>query len=220
MDPELTCSLPAYQTASGATDMISHVLERYFTNTEDVGLTDRICEALIKTIIEAVKRALADPMDYGARADLMWAGMLAQNDSCGVGRVQDWGCHQMEHELSAFYECAHGAGLAVIIPAWMKYTMHHSVSRYAQFAVRVFGCEMNFADPEATAREGIERLTAFFKEIGMPTSFAEIGAKAEDIPAMVAHRSEKPNGFPFGGFVKMMPEDMEAVYKLAAEQKV
>ena len=102
----------------------------------------------------------------------------------------------------------------------MKYTMHHSVSRYAQFAVRVFGCEMNFADPEATAREGIERLTAFFKEIGMPTSFAEIGAKAEDIPAMVAHRSEKPNGFPFGGFVKMMPEDMEAVYKLAAEQKV
>ena len=220
MDPELTCSLPAYQTASGATDMISHVLERYFTNTEDVGLTDRICEALIKTIMEAVKRALADPMDYGARADLMWAGMLAQNDSCGVGRVQDWGCHQMEHELSAFYECAHGAGLAVIIPAWMKYTMHHSVSRYAQFAVRVFGCEMNFADPEATAREGIERLTAFFKEIAMPTSFAEIGAKAEDIPAMVAHRSEKPNGFPFGGFVKMMPEDMEAVYKLAAEQKV
>lgn len=165
MDPELTCSLPAYQTASGATDMISHVLERYFTNTEDVGLTDRICEALIKTIMEAVKRALADPMDYGARADLMWAGMLAQNDSCGVGRVQDWGCHQMEHELSAFYECAHGAGLAGHHSCVDEVYHASRVSRYAQFAVRVFGCEMNFADPEATAREGIERLTAFFKEI-------------------------------------------------------
>ena len=102
----------------------------------------------------------------------MWAGMLAQNDSCGVGRAQDWGCHQMEYELSAFYECAHGAGLAVVTPAWMKYTMKHNITRYAQFAVRVFGCEMNFADPEFTARQGTEMLTAFFRSIGMPTSFA------------------------------------------------
>lgn len=218
MDPSLTCSLPAYQTASGATDMISHILERYFTNTTNVGLTDRMCEALLKTIMEAAQKALEDPDDYNARADLMWAGMLAQNDSCGVGRIQDWGCHQMEHELSAFYDCAHGAGLAVIIPAWMKYTMKHDVARYAQFAVRVFGCEMNFEDPEYTAKQGIVKLIEFFRSIGMPTSFAQIGARAEDIPDMVAHRAEKPNGFPFGGFVKFMPEDMEAVYQLAAEE--
>lgn len=216
LNPRYTCSLPAYQTASGAVDMMAHILERYFTNTPDVALTDRLCEALLRTIVDAAPKSLECPDDYAARADLMWAGMLAHNNSCGVGRVQDWASHQMEHELSAFYDCAHGAGLAVVLPAWLEFVLPHDPMRLAQFAVRVFGCEMDFAAPEQTAREGIRRLCLFFHSLGMPITFEEIGAKAEDIPAMVAHRAEKPNGFPFGGFVKIGPEEMTAILALAA----
>ena len=217
LDPRLTCSLPAYQTASGAVDMLAHIMERYFTNTTDVALTDRLCEALLKTVLDAAPKAIADPADYAARADLMWAGMLAHNNTCGVGREQDWASHQIEHELSAFYDCAHGAGLAVVLPAWLTYVLPHNPTRLAQFAVRVFGCEMNFEHPEDTARQGIERLRQFFRSLGMPTTLEEIGAKAEDIPAMVAHRAEKPAGFPFGGFVKIQPADMEAILRLTME---
>ena len=216
LDPRLTCSLPAYQTACGAVDMMAHIMERYFTNTPDVALTDRLCEALLKTVLDAAPKAIADPDDYAARADLMWTGMLAHNNSCGVGRDQDWASHQMEHELSAFYDCAHGAGLAVVLPAWLEYVLPHDPVRLAQFAVRVFGCEMDFAHPELTARAGIEKLCLFFHSLGMPITFEELGAKARDIPDMVAHRAEKPGGFPFGGFVKIQPADMEAILRLAA----
>jgi alcohol dehydrogenase YqhD (iron-dependent ADH family) len=215
LDPRFTCSLPPYQTASGATDMLAHICERYFTNTADVEVTDRLCEALMKTIVSAVPKALIDPGDYAARADLMWAGMLAHNNSCGVGRVQDWASHQIEHELSAFYDCAHGAGLAVVMPAWMEYVLSHDVNRFAQFAVRVWGCDMDFAHPGITAREGISRFRAFLKSIGMPSTLSEVGANAADIPAMAAHRAEKPNGFPFGNFVKIGQEEMTAILHLA-----
>lgn len=217
LNPRYTRSLPAYQTASGAVDMLAHICERYFTNTSDVALTDRLCEALMKTVLDAAPKALKDPCDEAARADLMWTGMLAHNNSCGVGRVQDWASHQIEHELSAFYDCAHGAGLAVILPAWMDFVLPGHVDRFAQFAVRVFGCEMNFSAPETTAREGVARLRGFFRSLGMPTSFAELGASPEDIPAMVAHRAEKPNGFPFGGFEKIGPDEMTAILRLAAQ---
>ena len=214
MNPRFACSLPRYQIASGAADMIAHILERYFSNTPDVGLTDRLAEALVKTVIAAAPRAVADPDDYAAQADLMWAGMLAHNNTCGVGRVQDWASHQIEHELSAFYDCAHGAGLAVVMPAWMEYVMGHDVMRFARFAVEIFGCEMDFANPERTAREGIARFKEFLRSIDMPVTFAEVGGKAEDIPAMVEHRKEKPNGFPFGGFVKIGPKEMEDILHL------
>lgn len=216
LNPRFTCSLPPYQTASGAVDMFAHIVERYFTNTTDVEVTDRLCEALFKTILAAAPRALRDGGDYAARADLMWAGMLAHNDSCGVGRAQDWASHQIEHELSAFYDCAHGAGLAVIQPAWMEYVMAHDVARFAQFAVRVFDCDMDFAHPEETAREGIRRLREFFRSMGMPLTLEELGAREEDIPAMVAHRGEKPGGFPFGGFVPIGRQEMEDILRLSA----
>ena len=217
LNPRFTCSLPAYQLASGAVDMMAHICERYFTNTPDVGLTDRLCEALLKTIVEAALKAIAQPEDYASHADLMWAGMLAHNNSCGVGRVQDWASHQMEHELSAFYDCAHGAGLAVVMPAWMEYVCDHDMLRFARFAVNVFGCEMDFAQPENTVREGIARLRSFFRSIGMPTTLQEVGGKAEDIPAMAAHRAEKPGGFPFGGFVKIGPQEMQAILLRTAQ---
>ena len=216
LDPRLTCSLPPYQTASGAVDMMAHIMERYFSPTPDVKLTDRLCEALMKTIVEAAPRAITEPEDYVSHADLMWAGMLAHNNSCGVGRVQDWASHQIAHELSAFYDCAHGASLAVVMPAWMEYVMDRDVMRFARFAVEVFGCEMDYAYPQRTAKAGIARLRDFFRTLGMPLTLQDVGGKAEDIPAMVAHRAEKPNGFPFGGFVKIGPEEMEAVLRLTA----
>ena len=121
MNPELTCTLPPYQTASGATDIMAHVFERYFTNTTEVEITDRLCEAVLMTMIKETPRVIADPNNYDARANIMWAGMVAHNNIVGVGREQDWNSHGIEHELSALYDCAHGAGLAVIMPAWMPF---------------------------------------------------------------------------------------------------
>ena len=170
---------------------------------------------LLKTVLEAAPKALADPQAYAPRADLMWAGMLAHNELCGAGRAQDWASHQIEHELSALYDCAHGAGLAVILPAWMEFVAEHDIPRFVRFAVNVMGCERNDAHPEVTAREGIARLRDFFRSLGMPVTLEEIGAKAEDIPAMIDHRSKKPESFPFGGFVKIGPSEMEAILRLA-----
>ena len=124
----------------------------------------------------------------------------------------------MGHELSAFYDCAHGTSLAIMMPAWMEYVMSHDVMRFARFAVNVMGCEMDCSNPEHTAREGIAKLRAIWSSWGLPTSFAEINAKAEDIPAMVAHRAERPNGFPFGNFVKIGPDEMTAVMQIAANR--
>ena len=217
LNPELTTTLPPYQTSCGATDMFAHVLERYFTNTKDVEITDRICEAIMLTIINETPKALADPTDYQARANIMWAGMVAHNDICGVGREQDWATHTLEHELSALYDVAHGAGLAVMFPAWMKYNMKQDVNRFAQFAVRVFGCEMDFQNPERTAKEGIAKFEQFLLSIGMPIRFKELGAKAEDIPTLI--EMLKMNDRAIGNFVKLSREDVEAIYKLAADVK-
>ena len=216
MNPRYTCTLPPYQTACGAVDIFAHICERYFSPTPDTALTDRLCEALMKTVIDAAPRALEHPADYGARADLMWAGMLAHNNLCGVGRRQDWASHQIEHELSAFYDCAHGAGLAVVLPAWMSYVMPQDPARFVRFAVEVFGCEVDPLDCERTAREGIRRLKSFFRLLGMPTTLSELGARTEDIPAMVLHRAEK--GFPFGGFASIGPAEMADILLAAAEE--
>ena len=215
MNPLFSCSLPPYQIASGAVDMMAHIFERYFTHTPDVELTDRLCEALLKTILSAAPKALANPDDDAAQADLMWAGMLAHNDSCGTGRVQDWASHQIEHELSAFYDCAHGAGLAVVLPAWMTFVMNQDITRFVRFAVNVMDCEPNEAHPEETAREGIARLKEFFRRLNMPVTLEEIGADPAEIPAMVAHRAARPGGFPFGNFLKIGPAEMEAILNLA-----
>lgn len=213
LNPALTCTLPAYQTACGATDMMAHVMERYFTNTQNVEITDRLCEGVLLTVIKEAPKALANPDDYEARANIMWAGMVAHNDICGVGREQDWSSHQIEHELSALYDVAHGAGLAVIFPAWMKFVMHHNTTRFAQFAVRVWGCEMDFQQPENTARQGILKMEQFFKSIGMPIRFNELGAKAEDISTIV--KTMGLGTSTIGSFVKLNEKDVESIYKLA-----
>ena len=121
MNPELTMSLPMYQTACGITDMFAHLCERYFSPTRDVTLSDNLCEAVMRTVVEEGTKVMVNPSDYQARANIMWSGTLAHNDICGTRRVQDWASHGIEHELSALYDCAHGAGLAVVMPAWMTF---------------------------------------------------------------------------------------------------
>ncbi|HBY72349.1 MAG TPA: NADH-dependent alcohol dehydrogenase [Lachnospiraceae bacterium] len=214
LDPALTQTLPAYQTAAGATDIMAHVFERYFTNTKEVEITDRLCEAVLLTMVKEVPRVIVDPNNYEARANIMWAGMVAHNNLVGVGRSQDWASHGIEHELSALYDVAHGAGLAVIFPAWMTYVYKHNVNRFAQIAVRVWGCQMNFENPEVTAQEGIDRLKQFLTSIGMPINFRELGAKEEDIPAMVAKLGLGENGT-MGSFVPLTSKDVEQIYRLA-----
>ena len=214
LNPEFTCTLPAYQTACGITDIMMHVCERYFTNTTDVEFTDRLCEAVLKAMIEEAPKVMNNLNDYQARANIMWAGMIAHNNIVGVGREQDWASHEIEHELSALYDCAHGAGLAVIAPAWMKFVYKHDVNRFAQFAVRVWGCDMNFANPEITALEGISRFENFLRSIGMPVTFAELGAKEEDIPAMVRQLCKHENER-VGNFVEIGAKEAEAIFRLA-----
>ena len=218
LDPQLTCTLPAYQTACGATDIMAHVFERYFTNTKEVEITDRLCEAVLMTMIKETPRVIADPSDYDARANIMWAGMVAHNNIVGVGREQDWNSHGIEHELSALYDCAHGAGLAVIMPAWMEFVYKHDVMRFAQAAVRIWGCHMDFENPENTAREGIIRFRRFLSSIGMPLTFAELGAKPEDIPALVDKFGIGDGKT--GGFVKLTAEDIAAIYRIAVSPEL
>lgn len=215
LNPALTQTLPAYQTACGITDIMAHLYERYLTNTTEVEVTDRMIEALLLTMIHEGPRVIADPDNYQARANIMWAGMMAHNNSCGVGRTQDWTSHDIEHELSALYDCAHGAGLAVVMPAVFTYNMNHDVMRFAQVAVRVWGCQMDFAHPENTAREGIEALRKFLISIGMPKNFAELGAGEEDIEKL-AHTACYGNGGNgvMGGFVPLHQQDVEAIYRL------
>ena len=215
LNPELTQTLPAFQTAAGATDIMAHLYERYLTNTKEVEVTDRLIEALLLTMKHEAPRVIADPNNYEARANIMWAGMMAHNNSCGVGRSQDWNSHGIEHELSALYDCAHGAGLAVTMPAVFRYVMKHNVMRFAQVAVRVWGCQMDFANPEATALAGIDAFQAFLKAIGMPTNFAELGAKEEDIPKLVdvLCHGDGRNGS-ISGFVTLNEEDCEKIYRM------
>ena len=214
LNPALMFTLPAYQTACGATDIMAHVFERYFTTTPEVEVTDRLCEAILLTMIKETPRVIEDPCNYDARANIMWAGTVAHNDIVGVGRTQDWNSHGIEHELSGRYDCAHGAGLAVVMPAWMEYVMDTDVMRFAQVAVRVWGCEMDYAHPENTARAGIRAFRTFLHNIGMPINFAELGAKEEDIPLLV-----EKLGIGDGvrnGFRPLNAEDVTRIYQIAA----
>ncbi|MBO6214358.1 MAG: iron-containing alcohol dehydrogenase [Lachnospiraceae bacterium] len=215
LNPALTQTLPAYQTAAGITDIMAHLHERYLTNTKEVEVTDRLIEGLLLTMIHEGPRVIEDPDNYEARANIMWAGMMAHNNSCGVGRSQDWNSHDIEHELSALYDCAHGAGLAVTMPAVFKYVYKHDVMRFAKLATRVWGCQMDFDNPERTALEGIEALKNFLKGIGMPLTFGELGAKEEDIPALVkalCYGNGRPGSI--SGFVTLNEEDCTNIYKM------
>jgi len=213
LNPELTFTLPTYQIACGITDMLAHVMERYFTNTKNVDLTDKLCEAIMRSIILNGPKAISNPSDYDAQAEVMWCGTLAHNNLVGTGRESDWASHRLEHELSAIYDIAHGAGLAIVFPAWMKHVYKHDVTRFAQYANKVFGVEYDFWNPEATALEGIARLERFLEGIGMPIRIPQDLENIEgNIPVMAKKACEIDQP---GVFVKLNTEEIEKVYRKA-----
>lgn len=214
LNPALTQTLPPYQTAAGITDMIAHILERYFTNTKNVEVTDELCEALMRTAILEAPKVMADPNDYDARANMMWTGTLAHNNLCGVGREQDWASHHLEHELSGLYDVTHGAGLAVIFPAWMEYTLQNDPQRAARFANRVFGIPINSENPAQTGKAGIDAFRAFLKSIGMPLNFEQLGAKEADIPKLLDMLEIDKHTE--GKYVVLNREDCKNIYEIAA----
>ncbi|MGI6201008.1 MAG: iron-containing alcohol dehydrogenase [Christensenellales bacterium] len=211
LNPVLTYTLPAYQTACGAADIMAHVMERYFTNEPHVDLTDRLCEAVLTSMIHNVPLALAHPEDYDARAEIMWAATLAHNDLLSCGRVGDWASHQIEHELSALYDVAHGAGLAVVFPAWMRYVYRHNVALFAKFASRVFGVPYDFDNPERTALAGIDALRSFFAAIGLPVTLSELGVGDDRLREMAQKVKKGPDGYT-GQFVKLTSQDVYQIY--------
>jgi alcohol dehydrogenase YqhD (iron-dependent ADH family) len=216
LDPEYTYSLPPYQTACGISDMLVHVMERYFTRELHVELTDRLCEGVMKTIINNAPIVLAEPKNYDARSEIMWAGAVAHNNSLNTGRIGDWASHMIEHELSAVNDVAHGAGLAVLVPNWMKYVYKHDPARFVQFAVRVFGVDQDFHDPEKTILRGIAALRAFFTSIGMPATLGEIGIGEEHFQA-IAEKVKKfdPVKGTVGNFEPLGVKDIVEILRLA-----
>ena len=219
MNPERTMTLPDYQTAAGATDILMHTLERYFSKHEDMTLTDALAEALMRTVIDATPEVLKHPDDYRLRAQIMWAGSLSHNDLMECGTEKDFATHKLEHELSALFDATHGAGLAALWPSWARYVMDRHLSRFVQFAVNVMGVTNDFSDPRSTALKGIAAIERFFTQIGMPTTIpALIGRPAtdEEIDTLVSKcsRGGKMN---IGAMEILKPADMENIYRMANE---
>ena len=217
MNPALTCTLPPYQTASGGVDIMMHTMERYFSNTEHTELLDRMSEGLLKTVMANTKKALADPNDYDARAELMWAGSLSHNNLMGVGKVQDWATHKIEHELGGMFDVAHGAGLAAVWGSWARYVMHANLPRFTRFAVEVMGCEMNYANPEETALAGVAAFESFCRSVGMPSNLRELGLG--DITEAQMHemavKCTQNDTLKIGGLVRLYAADIEKIYAAA-----
>ena len=214
MDPETNYTLPAYQTACGATDILAHLQERYFTTVEHNDLSDRLIEACMRNIITNAPLALEHPNDYRYRAELMWTGTIAHNNLLDRGRIGDWATHDIEHELSALYDIAHGAGLAIMFPAWMKYVYKVDIDRFVQWAVRVWDVSLPLSDKESIVLEGIKRLEAFYKRIGMPTRLSDLKIGKDKLRFM-AENSLVGERTHLGNFMKLYADDVEKIYNLA-----
>jgi alcohol dehydrogenase YqhD (iron-dependent ADH family) len=210
LNPELAFSLPKFQVACGAVDIMAHLMERYFTNVSHVAFTDRLLEATMKTIISQVPLVMKNSQDYDAWSELMWAGTIAHNNLLNTGREGDWASHDIEHELSGMYDVAHGAGLAVVFPAWMKYVLHHDLNRFVQWSVRVWNVDMDVFNPEFVAYTGIEKLEVFCHALGLGTSLADLGIQGDRIDDM-ASKCTDGNTRTVGNFVRL---DREAVRKI------
>jgi len=217
MNPERTYTLPAYQTAAGATDIMMHTMERYFSKYDEMTLTDSISEVLLRTVKDSVLAVLEHPDDYRNRAQIMWAGSLAHNDLTECGTEKDFATHKLEHELSALFGVTHGAGLAALWPSWARYVMPRHLSRFVQFAVNVMGVANDFAHPEETAEKGIRAMEDFYHTIGMPTSIHELLGKDitdADIDLMV-DKCSRGGTITLGAIEVLRPEDMRKIYEMA-----
>jgi alcohol dehydrogenase YqhD (iron-dependent ADH family) len=220
LNPELTYSLPDYQTACGVADILAHIMERYFTKEPNVELTDELCEGAMRAVIRNARAVLGangaggDRRSYAARAEIMWAGSLAHNNLLSTGRIGDWGSHHLGHELSASYDLAHGASLSIIFPAWLAYNIDEDPPRLARFAAKVWGVDGAFYDYKQAATEGALRLKQFFRSIGLPVTFADAKLPTDNIGEM----SKAAVRFgPLGAFRKLAASDAAAIYRIAAE---
>ena len=218
LNPELTCTLPPYQTASGCTDIIVHTLERYFTKpgVTSLALTDGMAEALLRNVMRNARLALQKPADYDVRAEIMWAGTLSHNDITGDRSQGDWASHQLEHELGGMFDIAHGAGLAAIWGSWARYVLKQNPCRFAQLAVNVLNVPYSFGNDEKTALEGIAAMEDFFRSIGMPTSISDMEIELTDTQIKeLAHKCSFMGRRTIGGFVTLNAADMENIYRMA-----
>ena len=214
LNPELAFTLPVFQAACGIADMIAHLLERYFTNSRPVGLSDRLLEGCMKNIIDYASGVLRKQDDYDSWAEIMWSGTLAHNNLFGVDRENDWASHDIEHELSGIYDIAHGAGLAVIFPAWMKYNYKQDVDRFAQWAVHVWNVEENFWFREKTALAGIQKFEEFLRSLGLATTLEGVGIDESRLEEM-ADKCTEGDTITKGGFVKLNKNDVLNILRLA-----
>lgn len=214
MNPELTMTLPAWQTASGISDMMAHILERYLSNTPDVQIGDRLAEGMLLAIMEMAERVMKDPMDYEARANIMWSGTIAHNDTCSLGRQEDWFSHAMEHEISAEYDVTHGAGLAVIFPAFLQYASIHNPHKVAQLAHRVLGIA-DSGNMEQDALQGALALKTWLHDIlKMPVTFAQLGIPSPDLE-LLNTRLHKLKGDVLHGYMDLDAAATMEIYRIA-----
>lgn len=221
LNPELTYTLPEKQTFYGISDMMAHTMERYFNNTEDAQLTDAWSEALLREVIRAARIVYRDPENYEARSLIMWASTMAHNGILGVGvEKEDWTSHQLSHELSLSYDVAHGAALAVVFPNWLRYAVlvKKNTHKICRFAREVFGIRGNLNNPERLALEGIDALQSFYRSVGLPVSFKDLGVGPEAVEKMADNVLTGPDGS-CGGYIKTYRNDFAEIYKLCCEER-
>ena len=212
LDPENTYTVPKAATVNGCADILAHSFEAYFSKTPETPLQDRILEGIMTTVIANAPRVVANPRDYDARANIMWCGTMALNYLAGLGKAQDWACHKIEHELSAIYDIAHGAGLAILFPNWMRYVLGEGAGIFKQYAERVWAVPAGTMSDEAAALEGIKRTRAFFASLGLPSRLAEVGIDATNIETM----AEKAVRFgPLGGYKKLQKADVLEILRMS-----
>lgn len=215
LNPENTFTVSKFQTGCGIVDIMMHTLERYVTGQDECDLSERIAEALLVSVREAGRVAIAHPDNYEARATLMWASSLSHNDLTGCGKIRKFPVHKLEHPVSALHDSiSHGAGLSVLFPAWAQFVMKYDIPKFAQLANRVWDCPMDFDHPERTALAGIEAMKRYFTEIGMPTHMSELGLTPDEYDAIIA-LTTKGGTRPVKSYIDLGPEEIRAIYALA-----
>lgn len=212
LNPALCYTLPRYQISAGGADILAHVMERYFSPNQETDLSDRLCESAMKALIHNLPRVLENPRDYNAWAEVMWTGNVAHNGILGKGRADDWASHAIEHELSAVYDIAHGAGLAIVFPAWMKYVSRSHPAKLVRFAREVFGISQEEKEEADVIALGIRCLEDFYRKIGLPVTLHEggIGREAFDLMA-----GKAVLGGTLGSFQVLDKQDVKAILELA-----